>query len=158
MSSQQTSSGQHATQRPSARDTTSTQQRVVELEACVKRQNELLARAAKLATAAQIASSYESLLYVWRLQEKLLPAGTRRRAAVHWLGNRFVRIAHALFRHRRRQLTVDSAADYQRWIARNEPSPAELQLQRSTRFLQEPRITVIATLDSGNGAHADRST
>ncbi|MBY0524359.1 MAG: glycosyltransferase family 2 protein [Gemmataceae bacterium] len=84
---------------------------------------------------------WQLLLGCYRIRDRVLPRGSRRRAAYEStlnLGEQWLRAAARLLSRR-----SISPRQYARWIRKNEPSPANLAEQRRMPFASAPTVSII---------------
>ena len=84
--------------------------------------------------------SWQLAQYVWRLQMRIFPYGTRRR---HIYRATLLRLGRLLFRGDGAPLTQEGA--YRSWIRRNEANPAQLKkmAQAAKKFAYRPVISIV---------------
>ena len=95
-----------------------------------------------------VSDGWRLLNSYYKLRNWVLPAGSKRHAFIASLfsGVRCLRRAFSLSSLR------SASSAYQKWIANNEPAPAELDRQRRTRFACSFRISIVATVHSAAAA------
>ena len=127
--------------------------RIAQLESALSRRTELLEQRTAALANIQAGKAFQFANTVQKLMTRFFPLHTRRRAmlrtslklvggAAGWLlGKRAARNGPS---PEQRHLTESTPPDeYRRWIARHEPSVAQLEAQRGFRFATAPKISVV---------------
>jgi GT2 family glycosyltransferase len=127
--------------------------RIDQLEAALMRRTELLEQKQSELAAVRDSKAFRLASTAQKLVDRLMPLHTRRRAALKTFLRSLVHIPARLLASRKladgpppsdRHLTECTPQDeYRRWIARWEPSVAELAKQREHRFARTPTISVV---------------
>ena len=135
------------------RDLDALRRRVDQLEAALMRRTELLERKSAELADVKASRAYKLVSAVQKAMNRFLPIHSRRRAFVR-AGLRSLGGAAGWALHARRMRNgpppeerhlseATPPGEYRRWIARHEPSSAELQRQRGQSFTRGPLVSVV---------------
>ncbi len=127
--------------------------RIQELEGALARHRELVTATQADLQAIRTSTAWKLLVRSSRLRDRLFPADTRRRRVVTYLARSLVRFGLSLARPAGRVPYCSINDGYDRWIAANEPGPAELKRQRRTCFPGGPRVSILASLNDPPPRH-----
>lgn len=124
--------------------------RIDQLEAALLRRTELLEQKQSELQAIKSSKAYRAAQATQKLADRLLPLHSRRRTLVKKLLRRLTAIPTRLWRirhgpppHERFSAETTPQAEYERWMARHEPSARVLMQQRAKSFARSPRISIV---------------
>lgn len=127
--------------------------RIEQLEAALARRTELLEQKQSELAAVRSSKAFRAAHFANKLLDRLFPLHTRRRTVLKSVTRRVGTIPAMLWNRRKakdgpppdeRYLSeCTPPAEYRRWIAKFEPSAADLARQRTHRFARTPKISVV---------------
>jgi glycosyltransferase involved in cell wall biosynthesis len=127
--------------------------RIEQLEAALMRRTEVLEQRQTELAAIRGSKAYQAAHFVQKLADRLMPLHTRRRVAVKATVRKLAGVAGWAWRLRKRgdgpppesrYLAETTPADeYRRWIAKHEPTTADLDRQRKQLPARTPTISVV---------------
>lgn len=132
-------------------DEVSATRRIAQLESALARRNDQLGEAHSALAATHDSHAYKFARLISRLANKFLPLHSRRRRATRTLLRSVVRgirritgrnIADWSQGGEGTQVALDTA-QYVRWIAKHEPTPADLAKQRKSPPSRQPLISIV---------------
>jgi GT2 family glycosyltransferase len=150
---------------PAAPDLAAARRRIEQLEAALLRRTELLEQKQAELAAVRASKAFRAAAAANKLLDRLFPLHTRRRTWLKVAARRAGAVPSALWLRRKakdgpppadRHLSECTPPDeYRRWIARWEPSAAELKRQRGQRFGRSPKVSVVVPVYNPPAAYLE---